>query len=101
MKNFRLLTLKREFEHFKSDGYKVGQRLFRHAYRYFNQIRLFGEPFPGHKIVEKVMGQKFLQLKSHDLITLSITKLTHKLHAQEHKDTLMSVVVFDGAFHIS
>lgn len=61
-----------------------------------NLIRLLSKAFPDHKVVEKIIvfvpqrfeAKNFAIEKSNDLLTLSIAELTHKLHAQQQRNTL-------------
>ncbi|KAH0633606.1 hypothetical protein KY284_036392 [Solanum tuberosum] len=71
-----------------------------------NQIRILGETFPDHKVVEKILislPDKF-EFKisaieeSCDLTTLTIAELISKLQVQEQRVTMKSEGIVEDAF---
>ncbi|KAA8543340.1 hypothetical protein F0562_021165 [Nyssa sinensis] len=55
VKNVKLLTLKREFEMHKMKERETVKEYARKLMEIVNKIKLFGEPFPDSKIVEKML----------------------------------------------
>ncbi|KAA8533766.1 hypothetical protein F0562_031283 [Nyssa sinensis] len=106
VKNVKLLTLKREFEMHKM---KEGETVKEYAGKLMeivNKIKLFGEPFPDSKIVEKMLislparfEPKISAIEeSCDLTRLTVAELISKLHAQEQRTSLRDDETVKGAF---
>ncbi|XP_034674255.1 uncharacterized protein LOC117905442 [Vitis riparia] len=106
VKIFRLLTLKREFELMKMKDNEPVKDYSSKLMDVVNQMRLLGEAFTDQKVVEKIMvsvPQKFEAKisaieKSCELQSLTIAKLTNKLHAQEQRVLMRGDEATKGAF---
>ena len=103
VKSVKLLGLKREFEMLRL---KEGEKLKDYSSKLMeivNQIRLLGEDFPDHRVVEKILVSlpdrfepKISAIEeSHDLKSLTIVELLGKLQAQEQRAIIRSERVND------
>ncbi|KAA8545844.1 hypothetical protein F0562_020705 [Nyssa sinensis] len=106
VKNVKLLTLKREFEMHKMKERETVKEYTGKLMEIVNKIKLFGEPFPDSKIVEKMLislparfEPKISAIEeSCDLTKLTVAELISKLHAQEQRTSLRDDETVEGAF---
>ncbi|KAA8530057.1 hypothetical protein F0562_004766 [Nyssa sinensis] len=106
VKNVKLLTLKREFEMHKMKEAETVKEYAGKLIEIVNKIKLFGEPFPDSKIVEKMLislparfEPKISAIEeSCDLTRLTVAELISKLHAQEQRTSLRDDETVEGAF---
>ncbi|KAJ6727747.1 ZINC FINGER CCHC-TYPE-RELATED [Salix koriyanagi] len=92
-KTVKLLAFKREFELMKMKDHESVKVYSSRLMNVVNQMRLLGETFEDHKIVEKLMmsvPEKFEAKisaieESCDLQNLPIAELISKLHIQEQR----------------
>ncbi|GJT32633.1 retrovirus-related pol polyprotein from transposon TNT 1-94 [Tanacetum coccineum] len=109
VKAVRLLTLKREFELLRMKDDKLVKDYSARMMDVVNQMRLHGEVVKDQKVVKKMMisvppkfEAKISAIKeSCDLDTLTVSKLTSKLQAQEQRVSIRSEEKVEGAFRVS
>ncbi|KAJ6732982.1 ZINC FINGER CCHC-TYPE-RELATED [Salix koriyanagi] len=105
-KTVKLLAFKREFELMKMRDQESVKAYSGRLMNVVNQMRLLGETFEDHKIVEKLMmsvPEKFEAKisaieESCDLQHLTIAELISKLHIQEQRVQMRDDEVMEGAF---
>ncbi|KAA8542533.1 hypothetical protein F0562_023685 [Nyssa sinensis] len=106
VKNVKLLTLKREFDMHKMKEREIVKEYVGKLMEIVNKIKLFGEPFPDSKIVEKMLISLLARFEpkistieeSCDLTKLTVAELVSKLHAQEQRTSLRDDETVGGAF---
>ena len=109
VKTVKLLALKREFELMKMKDNENVKSYSGRLMNTVNQMRLLGETFEDHKIVEKLMmsiPERFEAKistieESCDLQTLSIAELINKLQIQEQRVQMRDDEAVEGAFQAS